>query len=293
VKYLVALIVFLFLFGCEDTQDKSYVPMAKFIQVKFYRIGIHPYQNSKQMYSSYRPILDFIENKIQNISFELETSLDYAHYNKKLFRGDFDFSLPNPYQTYSALSHGYTVIGRMKPDKTFRGIFVARKDSKLKDLKQLIGKKISFPAPTALAASMMPLYYLYEHGINVQKDITKEYVGSQYSSILNAYSSDTIAGATWPTSWEAWKIDNPDKKDEMEVVWETKSLINNGFIVKKTIDKNVAKQIMEILVTLDTTKEGKKLLQNAGFGGFQYSSDKDFGVVKKFLDKYEKNIGSL
>ncbi len=285
-------ITFLFLFlGCADTKKKEYKPTASFVDIKTYIVGIHPYQNSKQMYSSYRPILDFLEENIKNTIFILETSQSYAQYDKKLYGSHFDFSLPNPYQTYKALSYGYTVIGRMKNDYNFRGIFVVRKDSNIKNIKQLIGHKISFPAPTALAATMMPLYYLYEHGLDVKKDIVPMYVGSQYSSILNAYSKYTIAGATWPTSWQTWQKDNPIKAKELEVVWQTEPLINPGFIAKKDIDKQLLVDIMNILVQLDDTKEGKKLLLNAGFDGFVYSKNSDFNIVKKFIDKYEKNIG--
>jgi len=223
--------------ACSDSgKTASYVPTGKEVKVITYKFGVHPYLNSKKMYQSYRPILDYLENEIGDIKIVLETSVNYAKYEEKLYRGDFDFSLPNPFQTYNSLSSGYKVIARMKPDSAFRGIFVARKDSYLRTIEQLRGENISFPAPTALAASMMPLYYLYKQGIDVKKDINKMYVGSQYSSILNAYRSDTIAGATWPTAWRAWIKENPDKAKDMKIIWETGSLINNGVIAKKDLD---------------------------------------------------------
>ncbi len=138
---------------------------------------------------------------------------------------------------------------------------------------------------------MMPLYYLYEHGIDLNKDITQKYVGSQYSSILNAYTLDTTVAATWPPPWESWKKENPKKALEMEVVWETKSLINNAIVIKKDMDEKLAQRIVAILVNLNTTKDGKKLLANAGFEGFQNSKDEDFNVVADFLKNYDKAIG--
>ncbi|MDO8454895.1 MAG: phosphate/phosphite/phosphonate ABC transporter substrate-binding protein, partial [Sulfurimonas sp.] len=272
--------------------DKTpYKPTAKKIHIQTYKFGIHPYLNSKKMYISYRPILDLLESKIEGVKFELETSATYAEYETKLYREDFDISLPNPFQTYNALSQAYKVVARMKPDDVFRGIFVARKDSHLKDVSQLKGKSISFPAPTALAATMMPLYYLYENGIDVKQDITQKYVGSQYSSILNALSGYTVAGATWPPPWEAWKKENPDQAQEMEVVWQTDSLINNGVIVKKSLDAKVVEKVVAILVNLDKSPEGKTLLTNAGFEGFTPSNDSDYNGVSYFLKKYEKAIG--
>lgn len=290
-KILLYALLLLIVTGCsEDTQENSYHPSGEVVSTKVYVIGVHPYLNSKKMYESYRPILNYLEEHIQNSSFTLETSSSYAEYDKKLYRGDFDFSLPNPYQTYNALEHNYQVIAKMQPDSVFRGIFVARKDSKLKDIQQLKNKSISFPAPSALAAAMMPLYYLHEQGLDLSK-ITKKYVGSQYSSILNAYSSDTLVAATWPPPWESWCKENPEKAKEMEVVWQTHSLINNGFVVRKDIEKEFAKEVADLLVALDTSTEGQNILKNAGFDGFEHADNTNYLVVKDFLQKYDKVIG--
>ena len=290
-KILVVFLITIFFVACSDEKQRElYQPTGTVINKKVYVVGIHPYLNSKKMYSSYRPILDYLEKHLENISFVLETSSDYAAYNVKLYRSDFHFSLPNPFQTYNALKYNYKVIAKMKPDQVFRGIFVARKDSQLTNVMQLKNKAVSFPAPTALAATMMPLYYLHEHGLDVN-NIEKKYVGSQYSSILNAYSSDTIAGATWPPPWESWSKENPDKAKEMEVVWQTEPLINNGFVVRADVDEKLAQDLAKLLSELDNTKHGKEMLSNAGFAGFEYSKNKDYDIVEKFLEKYDKAIG--
>ena len=278
--------------GCSRSEHRgNYQPTGSIITQKSFIIGIHPYLNSKKMYSSYRPILDYIEMQLEGVEFRLETSANYAEYNRKLYRGDFHFSLPNPFQTYNALKKNYRVIAKMQPDRVFRGIFVARKDRYLQDVQQLKGESISFPAPTALAATMMPLYYLYEHGIDVSKDIEKRFVGSQYSSILNAYSSHTIAGATWPPPWESWVKENPQKAKEMEVVWQTEPLINNGFIVRNDLNSTLAQSVADTLVALSSTPKGEELLENAGFAGFEYATNLHYDRVTKFLQKYDKAIG--
>jgi len=41
----------------------------------------------------------------------------------------------------------------------------------VRQVSDLKGKAVSFPAPTALAAAIMPQYYLQTHGIDVMKDI--------------------------------------------------------------------------------------------------------------------------
>jgi len=289
---LVWFTVALFMIGCSDTQtSKRYEPKGKRFINQIYKVGIHPYLNSKKMFLSYRPILDYLESRLENVEFILETSKDYPSYDKKLYARTFAFALPNPFQTYNALEHGYRVVAKMKPDSVFRGIFVAQKKAELSNVNQLRSKSISFPAPTALAATMMPLQYLHDHGLNVHKDIDKKFVGSQYSSILNAYSGDTLVGATWPPPWEAWCKENPQKAKEMEVVWQTKPLINNGFVVRDDIDPAIVQAIVNILISMDSDPQGKKLLDNAGFEGFEKANNRRYAIVKTFLDRYYQSVG--
>jgi len=291
-KLLFFVLILFIMAACSNNEEmKRYEPLGSNVNYKVLIIGVHPYLNSKKMYSSYRPLLDYLEQRLDNIEFRLETSANYAEYNLKLYRGDFDFSLPNPFQTYNSLKKNYRVIAKMKPDLVFRGIFVAPKDAHLQNVNQLKGKSLSFPAPTALAATMMPLYYLHQHGIDVAEDIEKRYVGSQYSSILNAYSSNTIAAATWPPPWESWAKENPKKAKEMEVIWQTEPLVNNGFVVRKDVNTTLSQSIATELVALSTSTKGKKLLENAGFAGFEYANDKTYNVVAEFLEKYDKAIG--
>lgn len=291
--FMFTLLFGIFFVSCNDSsRESAYVPTSKNLKSDTYKFGVHPYLNSKKMYTLYRPILDFIETQMGDIEIILETSATYAEYDAKLYRGDFDFSIPNPFQTYNALSCGYDVIAKVKPDSVFRGIFIARKESRLKYPSQLKGKSISFPALTALAATMMPLLFLSEHGIDVNKDIEVKYVGSHYSSILNAFSGDTIAGATWPPPWETWKRENPKKAEQMEVVWETDSLINIGVVAKKSVDEKIVQKFVEILISLDKTPQAKELLYDTDFDGFTKSNNREYDIVSDFLKKYNKAVGT-
>lgn len=282
----------LFFVACEPKRDPIYYkPNSTEIKSLVYIVGIHPYLNAQKTYLSYRPILNYLETRIPNVKFKLETSEDYAHYNEKLRQQIFDFSLPNPYQTVTSFQYNYHVIAKMKPDSEFRGILVARKDKQIRNIMRLKNNKVSFPAPTALAAAMMPLYFLHMQGIDTTKDIEKLYVGSQFSSIMNAYSGDTIAGATWPTSWTDWCLQNPDKMNDMEVIWETPTLVNNGFTAHERVPLGLAQHVAVLLASLDENDEGKRILQDAGFQGFEIASDVTYENVIDFLKRYDKVIG--
>lgn len=279
--------------GCmpEDHESKGYKPTTVAVQKYELIVGIHPYLNTQKTFLAYEPIIRFLEKNIPSTRFTLETSLDYADYERKLYAGHFDLALPNPLQTLQSTKHGYRILAKMKPDSAFRGVIVARKEYKIRFVEQLRHKAISFPASTALAATLMPKMFLYERGLNVDKDAFPRYVGSQYSSIMNAYSKDTVAAATWPTPWIRWQQENPQKAQEMELIWETPSLVNNGFVVRSNLEHNLSEKIVTLLCALDTSSEGKKLLEDAGFEGFERASEKTYLPVEKFLKKYDSALG--
>jgi phosphonate transport system substrate-binding protein len=294
VKLLFFIFSILFLFsGCtpEDHETKGYKPITEPIKTHELIIGVHPYLNTQKTFLAYEPIIRYLEENIPSTYFTLETSLDYADYERKLYAGHFDFALPNPLQTLEATKHGYRIVAKMKPDTLFTGVIVARKEYRIRSVEQLRHKAISFPATTALAATLMPKLFLYEKGLNVDKDAYPRYVGSQYSSIMNAYTSDTVAAATWPSPWETWQKENPQKAQEMEVIWETLPLVNNGFVARSALDQNLSNKVVTLLCALDTFPTGKKILEDAGFDGFEHASEKTYIPVEKFLKQYDGALG--
>ncbi len=289
-KFLLFLFIIFFI-GCEEKSEK-YIPTAQTIENKLYLFGIHPYLNPLDLDSAYNPIMKYLE-KHTGAVFKLQASNNYEHFEDKLYKGEFDFALPNPYQTVLSLKHSYKVIAKMAPDDDFRGIIVSRIDNNIKSPKDLIGKKVSFPAKTALAATMMPLYFLYENGVDVNRDIEKKFVGSQYSSILNAYTKDSFAGATWPPPWREWSKANPEKAKEMVLLWQTEPLPNNGVVVKNSVDIDFANSVAEILANMNKNDEGRAILKNAGFSFFEEANNSYYEPVIDFLKIYEDKIGFI
>ncbi len=278
--------------GCGEEETSAYTPTFVEGNESELIVGIHPYLNAQKTYLAFGPVLRHLEKDLEGVRLVLETSSDYADYERKLFAGRFDLSLPNPYQTLKSRETGYRIVAKVKSDADFRGLIVARKDRHIRSASQLRGQLISFPAPTALAATMMPKWYLYEKGLNVDKEALPRYVGSQYSSIMNAYSGDTAAAATWPSPWQTWQKENPVKAREMEVVWSTPGLVNNGFVIRNGVDPKIAERIVDALCALDATEEGKAVLIPTGFAGFERADEQTYKPVELFLQRYDRVLGA-
>ena len=285
------------LISCDQKQAENYqaeyasVPLVGTDQEMI--IGVHPLHNPKRLHEFFGPIAVYLSQNIEGVSFRIEASRNYAAYDKKLYSRKFHFALPNPFQTINSLKHGYSVFGKMGDDKNFRGIFLVRKDSNINEVTDLKGHAVSFPAPTALAATMMPQYYLQKRGLNVMQDIDIKYVGSQESSIMNVMLGNTKAGATWPPPWLALSKERPELAKELKVIWRTSPLPNNGLVVRDDIDVVVLNQVKKLLLGLHQHSQGKKLLVKMELSKFEDATNETYKPVTAFLKKFVKEVRPL
>lgn len=291
---VVLLLIFLFS-GCQYTEEKSgYTPLYSttppLVTKQIYIFGVHPLHNPKRLFEVYDPMIDYINARLDNAKLTLEASRNYPAFDKKLFSGHFDFALPNPYQTVASMEHGYNIFGKMGDDENFRGIILVRKDSKINSVDDLRGKTVSYPAPTALAATMMPQWYLYKNGININKDIKNSYVGSQESSIMNVYLRKSAAASTWPPPWYAFIKERPEVAKEVMIMWETFSLPNNGLVAKKDVPNSVVEKVADIIINLHTHEEGKRILAAMELSSYERADEKTYKPVIEFLKKFEKEV---
>jgi len=258
-----------------------------------YIFGVHPLHNPQRLHEVFSPLMQYLSKHIQGASFKLEASRNYAFYDKKLYAQKFDFALPNPFQTVNSLEKGYQVFGKMGDDHNFRGIILVRKDSSIKNISDLKGKIVSYPAPTALAATMMPQYYIQTHGLNVMKDVDNRYVGSQESSIMNVFLKHSVAGATWPLPWLSLSRERPELVDQLEVKWQTEPLPNNSLVAKTSIPKKLVSEVSSLLFNLHSTAEGKTILERMELSAFEKANNNTYDPVIVFLEKFSKEVRSI
>lgn len=265
-------------------------PQSKVIK---YVIGIHPLHNPKRLFEVYGPIVDYLNANMPEADLIMEASRNYEDFDKKLYNGHFDFAMPNPYQTVNSLKHGYRVFGKMADDEDFRGIILVRRDSGINAVADLKGKAVSYPAPTALAATMMPQYYLQTHGLDINRDIENRYVGSQESSIINVLRGHVAAGATWPVPWKSFSQENPQLASQLEIKWQTEPLQNNGWVVRKDLPTEVADKFATLLFNLNQSAEGRAMLARIPVTRFEAANDDSYGAVQAFIATFIKTVRPL
>ncbi|UCV06454.1 PhnD/SsuA/transferrin family substrate-binding protein [Dechloromonas denitrificans] len=291
--HLTCLLGAILLAACEQQpveKPLQYSSVAPNGTVPVYRLAIHPLYNPQKLSETYQPLVAHLNQQLQGARIELEASRDYAAFEHKYTVREPAFLLPNPWQTLAAMKTGYSVIAMAGDAEDFRGIFIVRKDGQIKVPADLKGKAVSYPSPTALAAAIMPQYFLQTHGVDVKRDIQNIYVGSQESSIINVYLGKTAAGATWPPPWRVFQRDHPREAAELEQAWETPPLLNNSVMVRDDVPEAVRTQVTKTLLELTATAQGRAILAGMETARFHAADDRSYAVVAAYIERFEKEV---
>jgi phosphonate transport system substrate-binding protein len=255
-----------------------------------YRLAVHPLHNPQKLLRAYQPLIEHLQRELPGVHFQLEASRDYAAFEAKLRRRDPELLLPNPWQTLQAMAVGYSVIAMAGDAEDFRGLILVRRDSPVQRPRDLVGKAVGFPSPTALAACIMPQYFLHEQGLDVQRELTSLYVGSQESSIMSVHQRRAAAAATWPPPWRAFQIEHPREAAELKVIWETKPLLNNSVMVRDDVPVAVRDGLRRALVSLNDSQAGRAVLASMQTARFHPSDNRRYESVRDYVARFERDV---
>ena len=259
--------------------------------VKTYRFGVHLGHHPQKLDQAFSPLMSYLNRRIPGVRFELEGSSSFPHFEEKLRTRQLAFALPNPYQATLALDWGYRIIAQAGDSDDFKGIFIVRKDSPIRVPADLKGKTVAYPAPSALAAGMMPQLWLATQGLNVRRDVENRYVGSQESAILNAYLKEADVGATWPPPWRAFQKAHPREASQLRVIWETPPLISNAVMARADLPAALVEQVRAALIRLGEDAEGRQVLEAMETARIHPATDASYHVVRRFIADYEARVG--
>jgi len=281
------------LFGCEPVPSAPGVAYSRAPPagaVVIYRFAVHPLHNPALLMAAYQPLVDHLNAQLKDAKIELEASRDYQAFEAKYAARGPAFLLPNPWQTLQARNAGYQVIAMAGDASDFKGIFLVRRDSPIRHPRDLKGKAVSYPSYTALAACIMPQYFLHHNGINVRQDIQNLYVGSQESALMNVYLAQAAAGATWPPPWRLFQKQHPKEAAELKVIWETEPLVNNSVMVRDDVPLAVREVVRNALLALETHPDGPRVLSAMETARFSAADDASYEVVARYVKNFERDV---
>ncbi len=141
---------------------------------------------------------------------------------------------------------------------TYATQIIARADSGFASLEDLEGKRPCWNDPLSASGYVAPIGILGDAGVldSLQEPV---WVGSHASVVSSLYEGGICDfGATWVDARGSIEDDNPDVKEVVSIVYTSEEFLpNDMFVTVSDLDPEIRKSIIDALVAIPETEEGK------------------------------------
>lgn len=218
-----------------------------------YSFGVVPQLKSPQLIAIWTPILEELERRT-GLRFELHSTEGIPEFERDVLTGRFDFAYVNPYQfSRGRESQGYRPLVR-DGGRSLTGILVVPANSPIRSVADLDGKKIAFPSPRALAASLMIRSDLHAiHSIDFQPVYVRSH-SNVYDSVLLGYAA--AGGGVVSTL----RQQGPLALDVLRVLYKTREVPPHPVVAHARIPAAHHQAVSAALLEMAANEQGAALL---------------------------------
>ncbi|OGQ80999.1 MAG: putative selenate ABC transporter substrate-binding protein [Deltaproteobacteria bacterium RIFCSPLOWO2_12_FULL_57_22] len=248
------------------------------------KISAIPDENPQEMLRIYQPFADYLSKEI-GIPVKFTPVVDYAATVEGLAAGKLDMVWYGGFTSVQAAGRakGARRVIMRKEDAEFKSLFITRKDTGIRELKDLKGKTFSFGSVSSTSGHLMPRYYLLKGGINPEKDFSRfSFSGAHDATAAWVEAGRVDAGALNFLVWD--KLVETKKVDTGKVVifWTTPPYVDYVWTVRGGLDKGLVEKISKAFLKLDYKKpQDKKLLDLHRTKGYIAAKDADWKGIEE------------
>lgn len=177
-------------------------------------------------------------------------------------------------------------------DSTYHGYLFVRKDSGIKNVKDMKNKKIAFVDKATTAGYLFPLSYLKEHGIADTSHYFSEtfFSGSHDAAINAVLNRKADVGAAKHSIYDRERKHDPKVDNELVILAESPLVPSNGLCVRSGLDETIKHKVKSVLLGLHNDPEGKRVLQQFGALRFVETTARDYQPVFDMAKKINIDV---
>ena len=246
-------------------------------EVKF---GLLPRHPEKELISMFTPLAKYLEKETgQKVT--LIIPKDFDAYTKQAIDGHFDIGFTNPFiyvkvKIETPQVEPLSIAAEPGVGTKLRGVFIVLKESPIKSIKEIKGKKVSFVDPGSAAGYIAQMLVLQKAGIQ-KSEVTISFAGKPPKVGEAVRDAKADVGGMPESIFKRLPFEYM-----LKVVGTTDYLPNWALHTTKKTDPGSALKIKEALLKLKPkTAQADRVLQDAGLEGFVATADKDFDLMRE------------
>lgn len=271
-----ALVVFVFLIAGFATRP------ADARDLKF---GFTPVLGDAEMRAEFDPLMTYLSDAIGQ-KVVLYIAKDYGDLRTQMEAGSVDIGSFSPFAYVDAArGRKIKIIAQSMQDgsPTYRGIIVARKDSGLKAVADLQGKRFAFVDPKSASGYVYPRAMLIEKGIKPESYFKETIFAGDHNKVIAAVLDARVdAGATYEGALGVAKAMGVPTENLVTLA-RTDPIPHDAIAVRIGLEEALAKKTQTALVDLDKSEAGRRVIANSKkkLSGHVIADDSLYDVVRR------------
>lgn len=248
-------------------------------------MGVFPRRNPSEMVDMFNPLAQHLSRELGS-PVKLETASNFKSFWEAVAAGRYHLVHYNQYHyVRSRKQFGYHVIAKNEEAhrSTLAGALVVRKDSALKSLQDLRGKRIVFGGDKqALVSYILPTYLLRQAGLK-QGDYSEEFAQNPSNVALTVFFHQADAGGIGDNVFETQAV-----RDKVDVAQMTHLLMGEPvphlpWAVRADVPVAERLRIQRILLGVKDAPNGANILKAGALTGLVIAEDREYNTVRRII----------
>lgn len=249
------------------------------------KFGFTPVLSEADMRAEFEPLMTYLSDAIGQ-KVVLYIAKNYGDLRTQMEAGAVDIGSFSPFAYVDAARGGkIRIIAQSILDgsATYRGIIVARKDSGLKKVADLEGKRFAFVDPKSASGYVYPRAMLVEKGVTPERYFKETIFAGGHDKVIAAVLEGRVdAGAIYDGALGVEKTKGVPTENLVTLA-STDPIPHDAIAVRIGMDEALAKKIQAALVDLDKSEAGRRVIANSKkkLTGHVIAEDSLFDVVRR------------
>jgi len=244
-------------------------------------LGVFPRYKATETTTMFKPLADHLSEQLGR-KVTLVTAKDFDAFWKAVTEKRYDIVHYNQYH-YIHSAQNYRVIAHQQEfnkDAVAGALFV-RKDAGITDISQLRGRRIIFGGgKDAMLSYIAPRFLLMQAGLK-EGDFKSEFAVNPPNALLALFHKQADAAGGGAILIDMPVVKNAINAQELTVLAKTEPLLFLPWAVKRSMPAKLRESVQSIMVGLEGSDAGKKVLASAKATGMGKADDNDYNPHRK------------
>lgn len=268
--------------GCKRKREQE--PAQRTFGQQELLIGLIPEQNIFRQRERYLLLKNYLSGRL-GITVNFTSLSRYGNIIDRFreermdgaFFGSFTYALARQQLGVEPLARPVNLDGT----STYHGYIFVRKDSGIRGVPGMRGKRFAFVERATTAGYLFPLAYFRSSGIHdLQRYLGQSFFsGSHDAAILAVLNREADIGAAKNTIYDQLAGENARIEQELVILSASGVVPQNCLAVRRDLDPVLKSELKQALLKMDSDPEGLEVLRRFGARGFVETADRDYSYL--------------